>query len=170
MSHPRALALCVALAIAGCGEDLPPGLGDRVPNAAFEVVHAGGSGWEVGERVRLSDLGDVPVILDFWASWCGPCLDQHRFVSELVESHQGRIQALGVLYQDTPENALPWLAEHGAPYPTVREIDGELEETFWVRGIPRLILLTPDRRLSWDMMGGWAQDTVRARLRDLVER
>ena len=122
----------------------------------------------MSHRIRLRDLDDAPVILNFWASWCFPCRAQHRFVSEVVASYGPRVQAIGILYEDTPENALAWLETHGARYPTVREVEGTLASTFWIGGIPRLVLLDGDRRLSWDMMGGWANDSVTVRLDAMV--
>ncbi len=159
------VAAAIMLGVSGCsGEDLPPGLGDRIPDAEFEVVDATGSPWEVGQRVRLSDLDGAPVVLDFWASWCGPCRAQHRFVSGLVDSYAPGMRAIGILHDDTPENAREWLKTHGASYPTLREIDGTLESTFWIRGIPRFVLLDRDRRVAWDDMGGWGRDSVIVRL------
>lgn len=154
----------LALVISACGEDLPPGLGDPIPDVEFEVIDPAGSDWEVGQRIRLREFGRTPVVLDFWASWCVPCRDQHAFVSDLVARYGSRIQAVGILYEDTPANAREWLGTHGATYPTVREVDAELESVFWIRGIPRFVLLDPDRRLSWDMMGGWGKDSVIVRL------
>lgn len=160
---PTAVLLLI-LGTSACGEDLPPGLGDRIPDAEFEVIDPAGSAWEVGQRIRLRDLDHMPVILDFWASWCVPCRDQHAFVSDLVGRYGSRIQAIGILYEDTPDNAREWLRTQGASYPTVREVDAELESVFWIRGIPRFLLVDGDRRLSWDMMGGWGKDSVILRL------
>lgn len=170
MRSRATILVLLALSAGACGDDLPPGLGDRAPDAGLEVIDATGSSWDVGETVRLSELGSVPVVLDFWASWCRPCLDQHRFVSDLVERYGSSIRVIGILHEDSPENARAWLSAQGATYPTVREIDATLESTFWVRGIPRFVLLDGDRRVAWDMMGAWGKDSVIARLDEMTGR
>jgi len=66
---------------------------------------------------------------------------------------------VGVLIDDTPQNALRWLEEQGgAAYPTVREVDGALEDAFWIpaTGLPHMALLDPDRRLVWHQLGASA--------------
>jgi cytochrome c biogenesis protein CcmG/thiol:disulfide interchange protein DsbE len=169
----RGAGLALLIAFAACGgsePDLPPGLGDRIPDARLEVVEAAGSDWSRGDTVWLSDLEGRPIVLDFWASWCGPCRGQHEFVSGLVEQWGEEIQVVGVLYQDSPEDARAWLAEEGATYPTVVDPGDLLAETFWIRAIPRFVLLDPEGRLAWDMMGSWAQDSVRLRLEEMAGR
>ena len=63
-----------------------------------------------------------------------------------------------MLVDDTPENALRWMAEQGASYPTVQEVDGTLAKTFWIpaTGLPHLALIDPDRRLVWHRLGASA--------------
>ena len=155
----------------GCGPDLPPGLGDKIPDAELRVVDAGGSNWGIGTALKLSDLEGRPIVLDFWASWCGPCRLQHQYVTGLKEEHGDRVAVVGVLVGDTDENARVWLRRHGATYPTVRDVRGTLTKEFWVRSLPRFVLLTPDRRLSWDMLGGGGfsgPDSVAVRLEQML--
>lgn len=154
----------------GCEPPLPPGLGDRVVDARFEVVEPGGSEWGIGQDLQLSELEGKPVVLDFWASWCAACSIQHDFVTELKERYGDEIVVVGVLHDDTPENGRVWLRAHGATYPSVVDVSDRLAEQFWVRGLPRFVLLSPDRRLSWDFMGAstsrnpYSTDSVSTRL------
>lgn len=159
-ARPLLLALTSILiaAAGGCAPDRPPAPGDRLPDATMEVIDPTGTPWSAGDRLDLSDLEGRPVLLDFWASWCPPCREQHRHVSEVAERYGDRIAVLGVLVDDTPQNALRWLEEQGSAYPTVLEDEGVLAEAFWIpaTGLPHLAVLDPDRRLVWHRLGASA--------------
>jgi thiol-disulfide isomerase/thioredoxin len=169
-AHTRAtiVALLVTLA-AACAPDRPPAPGERVPDSALEVIDPTASHWTAGDRVALSDLEGRPVLIDFWASWCPPCREQHAHVSEVAERYGDRIAVIGVLVDDSPANALRWMQEQGAVYPTVVEVDDDLTEAFWIRstGLPHLALVDGNRRLVWHRLGASATgipDDVLARL------
>lgn len=172
--HPLAiLLLATVCASAACTPEQPPRPGDRVPDSTMEVIDATRSGWSRGDRIRLSDLEGRPVLIDFWASWCPPCLEQHRHVSDVAERYGDRIVVLGVLIDDSPSNALRWMEEQGAAYPTVQEIDGALEDAFWIpaTGLPHLALLDRERRLVWHRLGASATgipESVLTRLDDMA--
>ena len=157
---PRTTALVALLAgpLAACTADRPPAPGDPIPDAELEVIDPTGTGWARGDRIALSDLEGRPVVLDFWASWCLPCREQHRHVTEVAERYGDRIAVLGILVNDTPENALRWMAEQGSAYPTARELDSELADAFWIpaTGLPHLAVLDARRRLVWHRLGASA--------------
>lgn len=148
----------ILVTLAACAPEGPPTPGDRIPDVALEVIDPTGTPWSAGDRFDLSDLEGRPVLLDFWASWCPPCREQHRHVSDVAERYGDRIVVMGILIDDTPANALRWLEEQGSAYPTVREDDGVLADAFWIpaTGLPHLALLDPDRRLAWHRLGASA--------------
>jgi len=156
----------------GCGRAVPPALGDRIPDAEFEVIFPTGTDWEAGDVVALSDFEGKPVLLDYWASWCFPCREQHAHMKELHARYGDEIQILGVLFEDSPANAEEWLEEMGAVYPTVKERNNTIVDEFWITGLPHFILLTPDRRLSWDQIGAGKvmRDSVTIRLDAMLDR
>ena len=148
----------LALASASCQPDRPPMPGDRLPDSDLEVVEPTGTTWSPGDRLSLSNLEGRPVLVDFWASWCPPCREQHEHVTEVAERYGDRVAVIGLLIDDTPQNALRWLAVQGAAYPTLRELDGALEDAFWIpaTGLPHMALLDADRRLVWHQLGASA--------------
>ena len=144
--------------LAACTPDQPPRPGDRIPDSEFEVIDPTASPWSAGDRVSLHDLQGRPVLIDFWASWCPPCREQHDHISKVAEQFGDEIVVLGVLVDDSPDNALRWMEEQGATYPTVREIEDDLTDAFWIRatGLPHIALIDADRRLVWHRLGASA--------------
>ncbi len=172
MNRATPLAL-LALGLAACTVPGPPAVGDRLPDTEWEVVDATGSAWVAEDRLSLSDLEGRPVLLDFWASWCLPCVEQHEQVTEVAERYGDRLAVVGILVDDNPASALDWLEEKGAAYPTVTEVDDALVEAFYVRqaGMPHLALLDTERRLVWHRLGvgaGGLPDEVLGLLDSLV--
>lgn len=153
--YPALFIAAMASGVAGCTVDQPPLPGERVPDTELEVIDPTASPWAAGDQVSLSDLEGRPVLIDFWASWCPPCLEQHAQITEVAERYGDQIAVLGILVGDSPENALRWMEEQGAAYPTVRETDDDLTEAFWIRatGLPHIILLDSDRKLVWHRLG-----------------
>ena len=75
-----------------------------------------------GKEVSLSDYAGKPVIVNFWATWCGPCKEELPYFEEAYEKYGEQIQFLMVDlsdgYAETPENAIAFAEEHGYPvYP-----------------------------------------------------
>lgn len=79
-------------------------------------------------------------------------------MTEVAERYGDRVTVLGLLVDDTPENALRWMAEQGATYPTVLEHDSELADAFWIpaTGLPHMAILDARRRLLWHRVGASA--------------
>jgi len=95
-----------------------------------------------GEKVRLSELEGKAVILDFWASWCAPCRAQAPVVERVAKAHLARgLTALGVVSNDTPEDAGQFLATHPLAYASVVDDQGDVARAFDVQGLPTLVAL-----------------------------
>ena len=75
-------------------------------------------------------------MLNFWASWCPPCVDELPLLEEPSAASTGAAAVLGVNYKDIPEDALEFARRYGITYPNLRDPDGEFAEEYAHRGLP----------------------------------
>jgi thiol-disulfide isomerase/thioredoxin len=118
------------------------GPGDQVADFAFTDFG--------GKQHRLSDYSGRYMLLDFWATWCGPCVKEVPVLKKAAELYQNRgLLILGMNSDEKIEkareflekNRVPWL--QSAPQSTKKIVDGELG----VKWYPTMILLDPQRRI-----------------------
>ena len=95
-----------------------------------------------GGVVSLSEYRGRPVLVNFWASWCFECIEEHRVLVEAKERYGGRFAIVGVLYQDTVEDARRFLARYGdGGWPNLVDDSSSAAIDFGVSGVPESFLI-----------------------------
>ncbi len=111
--------------------------GLAAPDFALEVIHGG----DAGNRIRLSDLQGKPVVVDFWASWCGPCKKQIPILDQLAKDRPD-IHVIGVNTDDRREDAVNYAKSKGLSYPAVFDEASKVATAYGVRGLPTMVLVS----------------------------
>ena len=123
---------------------------------------------ESGER-SLADYRGKVVVLNFWASWCPPCIGEIPLLERTqrtIEGHGGTV--LGVNYKDIPEDALDLTRRFDVSFPSVRDRDGEYAEDYATLGFPETFLVDRRGRIAATRRGPVDQRWLDSTLRPLL--
>lgn len=146
MNRLAAAALLAALASAGCEplEAVPAAKVAEAPSEPapdFTLERLGGG------EVALAELRGKPVIVDFWATWCGPCEESIPVLVELQKKYAGRVHVLGVSVDWDRDAVAPFAREHRMNYPVLFG-DEALALDYGAPGFPALFVLDAAGRIS----------------------
>jgi peroxiredoxin len=125
--------------------------GDRAPDWTLRDIHS--------QEHRLSDYDGKVVVLDFWATWCAPCLPVSPHMQAIHEKYADRgLMVLGIHYNDRGDPAA-YMKEHGFTYPCM--VDGlEVAKKYGVSQIPTIMVISPKGEVV-HRQTGFAQSDLR---------
>jgi len=92
--------------------------------------------WIHSEARTLADLKGKIVVLDFWATWCGPCIASIPKNNELAEKYKDQVVFIGVCHPRGAEKMKQTVEDKGIEYPVAVDTDGKAAEAYQVNGFP----------------------------------
>ncbi|MBX2879081.1 MAG: DsbE family thiol:disulfide interchange protein [Granulosicoccus sp.] len=168
----KLLPLVVFLALAGFlakgltlnPSELPSPLVDKeAPPISSNTLPEG------GPRFDSASLAGRVWILNVWASWCGPCIQEHPFMVSLAERTQAPL--VGLNYKDVPDEAMPWLARYGNPYThLLDDRQGDVGLEWGVYGVPETFIIDHDGRIRHKHVGPVDQTALESKLLPIISQ
>ncbi len=106
-------------------------------------------------------------VLNVWASWCAPCLEEHPLLMTLARSR--RVTLVGLNHRDREDFAQTWLARHGNPYAsTVADPDGSIGAAWGVQGVPQTFVVDAQGVVRFRQVGRLTPQVVEQHLEPLL--
>jgi len=158
-------AALVAVLFVGLGKD--PGLiespliGKAAP--AFALRQVG-----TQNTVDITRFKGKPLVINFWATWCVPCWEEHPVLVATARNVQPNVQFLGVVFQDEEGKILNFLAQRGSSYPTVVDEAGKTAIAYGVGGVPETFFLDANGVIVAKFIGPMSSEDIEANLRKVL--
>ena len=151
------VAPLVAVLVMNLGRDPhvigSPLVGRAAPDFALQPM--GG-----GAPVTLASLRGQPVVLNFWATWCVPCYEEHGVLVDAARREGDGAHFIGVIYEDDAERVTDFLGRQGKAYPSLLDDDGKAAMSYGVYGVPETFFVDAQGRIAAKYTGPLNPDAL----------
>lgn len=145
---------------------LPSALIDK-PAPQFDLPPIEGLASNAGFKTADLTNGEVSVV-NVWASWCGPCIQEHPVLVKLKEEHDLRL--IGINYKDRPEAAMRFLDRLGNPYDLIgADSSGRVAIDWGVYGVPETYVVDGSGEVVYRYVGPLTEKAVTDELLPAIE-
>lgn len=142
---------------------------DGCPAPDLVLEFYDGYEWENNPTVNLSDMQGNIVVLNFWASWCGPCrVEAPAFEQAWRTFRDDNVIFLGLAYSDTDKNAREFLEEFDITYPNAPDLQLRAETLYQYTGIPETVFIDENGEIYLFHKGPLTEDRLIQTLEEMV--
>jgi|TARA_B110000263_G_scaffold220223_1_gene207968 thiol-disulfide isomerase/thioredoxin len=154
------LLIFFSILIAGSISEKAPKINMGVNSILGEVNVSApiGSSFElenlIGEKIKLSDYKGKPLLIDFWSSWCGPCIKEAKILSEAEKEWKFRgIEFIGIAVWDNQEQIIQFMENYDIQYDIVIDKNGYTAVDFGVIAVPEKFFVRSDGSFAFKVNG-----------------
>ncbi len=142
--------------------------GREVPPFKLDVFTVDSGAPKIGTFDVARYKGDV-VVVNFWASWCLACRDEHPALHTIGKMYRGTdVHFVGILYNDVATNGRRWIEEMGGEsYPSLLDPGGRAAIDFGVYGVPETYFIGRDGRVAFKQTGPVTEELLMKKIEEL---
>jgi thiol-disulfide isomerase/thioredoxin len=173
---PKAIILAVflvaALVIIGglARKSAPPGRAvEGLPAPSFTIKDI-----ETGKTVTPSDLRGSAVFVNFWATWCAPCVEEMPYIEKLYQARKSdpSLKIIMILYKDDPRAARDFLKKNNYGFDVYADENGASAKFFGLTGVPETFLIDKNGIVFKRILGplDWSSADAQKLIDELINR
>lgn len=121
-----------------------------------------------GTPYTLSDLQGDWIILNFWATWCGPCVEEMPVLQAISQNYASTLTLLGINQGESADKVQAFQADHSLSFPLLLNPDHQTLMAYQVISLPQTIVIAPNGEIVWRQFGPLDLDTFAATLDKLI--
>lgn len=123
-------------------------------------------------KVKLSDYFGKPIIINFWASWCGPCKSELPAFNSLYEKYKDNVVFLMINLtdgqRDTESSIKEFISDNGYSFPVYYDIEYDASNTYGVRSIPETVFINADSSLYDIRIGAMSEVILENYIKQMI--
>ncbi len=155
MRYTLVFGLLISLLVAGCAPSTTAS-SDPLPTINPD------------DFTTLLNTSDVPVVVNIWASWCGPCRSEAPLLREAAETYGSQIRFIGVDVNDTQNGAAAFIAQYGLRLEQYFDPRSSISTALRSTGVPHTLFFAPGGELRFAQHGIIDERTLAVQIDDLL--
>lgn len=143
---PRCLLVAVALLFSVSSQAAAPAIGSEAPNFTLKS--------NSGKNLKLSEHRGEVVMINFWATWCGPCRQELPLLNRIHDQyHKSGFTLFGVNIDDRTQAAQDMARQLGLRFPVLFDTDKRVSRLYDVNAMPSTVLIDRDGKIRYIHLG-----------------
>lgn len=122
-----------------------------------------------GEQVSLSQFAGRPVVLNFWATWCGPCKGEHPVLEWGARRWKDQVVFLGIVFEDSEQNTKEFLSRNGWSLTQLFDAKSTVAVDYGVAGVPETYFITRDGTILYKYAAPLDQMTLAQGIAEILK-